>query len=168
MRVTKEFIEDKARKLALPANNRGQLNPDSTATSEHWDWSDFSRAIEWLCLYYAAVMPLFLPEDNPLDGGKRPSKGEMAIFMAERECELNEHFIRYGSRSEIFETLTRNGQFYLDKVIRTLVGYAAMEVDAGYPSQPRIAYGLADVAYPQILPIVRQRIVDDAREEQKL
>lgn len=150
-----------------PTQYFGRRSASQRPTSgKHWDWSDFSRAIEWLCLTYAATMPLPLPGDHSLEGGAKPSKAEMAIFMAERECQLNKHFIVYGGRSDLFNILTRNGQSCLHKVIRTLVGFPTMEVDTGYSCQPCIVYGLADVAYPQILPIVRQRIVEDARAEQ--
>jgi len=168
MRVTKELIRQKSQKLPVPANNRGELNPGSTATPENWGWHDFSRAIECYCLAYAATMPLPNLSDYPHKVLNQPSKTEMAIFVAENECGLNYRFAKYGPRSQIFETLTHNGQSYLHKMIRDLVCVAAMEVDTGYPCQPRIIYGLADIAYPQILPIVRQRIIDGARDEQKL
>lgn len=157
MRAKKENARNKA---------RGPLNLDSKATSEHWDWSDFSREIEWLCQSYAASMPLPLPEEALLADRKVSSKTEMAIFIAEKELELNEWFIGFGTSSDIFDYLVLHGGVYHHRVIRLLAGYAALEVDTGYPCQPHIVYGLADVAYPQILPIVRQRILDGAREEQ--
>lgn len=142
--------------MAYKTCRRGMFNLDSQATEDNWGWEDCFNVIEHLSRAYAA--------QDELSSAELYNEGSCRIdrlppsVVAKKEGELNSYFSGFGTRSQLYEYLEWEGCRYIDRVCRSVIPLAVLEVETGYPSEPRLIHGLSQFVYPIMLPIVRDRM----------
>lgn len=134
---------------------RRMLNKNSKATGLNWLWEDFSEVITRLSEHYAETLPLGLPDqlkDTRLTIPERVALEEMGVNgeLINSNC--------FVFRLDLWQEITTNNTFVLNKPIASLVPLAELESRTGFHCQPRIIWGLADFVYPIILPIIKRRV----------
>lgn len=146
-------------------NTRGEFNLDSLATESNWTWDDCSNVINYLSRIYAATAELSSASLYK-EGSDRVERLPPAL-VAQAEVNLNTFFSfsNYGGRSDLYEYLSSGAAAYIHRFCRNIVPLAVLEVETGYPCEPYIIHGLAEVVYPVVLPIVRHRIARGDTEQ---
>lgn len=137
------------------SKRRGMFNLDSLAAEDNWAWDDCSNAIHYLSRAYAARDEL---SSANLFRGDTWVEQLNACIVAEEESRLNSYFSGFGSRSQLYEYLTCDECRYIDRVCRSILPLLVLEAETEYPCEPNIVHGLAQVVYPIMLPIVRDRL----------